>query len=93
MNPARLSDKDSFTINRMTPAHWELFGQCLEHDVRLARELREYIVEGNIILRSLSRFCLNFFMNGTERYARMIKDGRPPLGFNPAKKNYLVPEV
>jgi radical SAM superfamily enzyme YgiQ (UPF0313 family) len=93
MDPARLSDKDSFTLNRMTPAHWELFGRCLEHDVRLARELREYIVEGNVILRNLSRFCLNFFMNGTERYARMIRTGNPPPGFDPAKKNYLVPEV
>ncbi len=93
MDPARLSDEDSFTINRMTPSHWELFGRCLEHDVRLARELREYLVEGNVILRGLSRLCLNFFMNGTERYARMIQGGNPPPGFDPAKKNYLVPEV
>jgi radical SAM superfamily enzyme YgiQ (UPF0313 family) len=93
MDPARLSDEDSFTINRMTPSHWVLFGRCLEHDVRLARELREYLVEGNVILRSLSRLCLNFFMNGTERYAQRIIAGHPPAGFDLGKKNYLIPEV
>jgi radical SAM superfamily enzyme YgiQ (UPF0313 family) len=93
MDPARLSDHDSFTAEKMTPAHWQLFGACIEHDVRIGRDLSDLMVGGNVITRILGTFALRYIMRGGERYARALKEGHPPADFDPAEPSYLVPEL
>lgn len=93
MNPARLSDHDSFTADKMTPTHWQLYGACIEHDVRIGRELSHLMVGGNVITRNLGKFALNFIMRGAERYASALKEGHPPEDFDPGKRSYLIPDL
>ncbi|HZD43667.1 MAG TPA: radical SAM protein, partial [Methanomicrobiales archaeon] len=47
MGGSGLSLADSFTVEKMTPAHWALLGSCIEHDVRLARDIKDAIYTGS----------------------------------------------
>lgn len=93
MDPARLSDQDSFTADRMTPAHWQLFGACIEHDVRIGRELCGLMVGGSLISRALGKLALYYIMHSGERYIRALKEGHPPDDFDPGERSYRLPDI
>jgi radical SAM superfamily enzyme YgiQ (UPF0313 family) len=92
MGPAGLSDKDSFTADKMTPSHWELLGVCIEHDMRMVRHMNRYIVDGNAVMTGISRLAMRYMIRGAEKYSRELKQGHPPEGWDINEKSYLVPE-
>ncbi|MBP1929517.1 radical SAM superfamily enzyme YgiQ (UPF0313 family) [Methanolinea mesophila] len=92
MDPAALSDKDSFTAEKMTPSHWELLGVCIDHDMRMVRRMNRYIVEGNMVLTAIARLAMRYMVRGAEKYSREMKQGQPPAGWDITARNYLVPE-
>lgn len=93
MDPARLSNHDSFTAGKMTPAHWQLYGACIEHDIRIGRELSGLMVGGNIITRFLGKIALMHIIKGGERYVSALKEGHPPDEFDPEEPSYLIPDL
>lgn len=92
MGPSRLSSEESFTVSKMTPEHWTLFGKCLEHDVKLARKLGETLLGGNFLLKRIARYAMNRFIDGAEISAQTMKKGEPPNDYGSECK-YLIPEV
>jgi hypothetical protein len=93
MDPARLSNHDSFTAGKMTPAHWQLYGACIQHDIRIGRELSGLMVGGNIITRFLGKIVLMHIIRGGEKYVSALKEGRPPDEFDPEEPSYLIPDL
>ena len=93
MGPAGLSDKNSFTADKMTPPHWELLGICIEHDMRIVRRMNRYIVDGNMVMTGIARLAMRYMIRGAEKYSRELKQGHPPEGWDINAKSYLVPEL
>jgi radical SAM superfamily enzyme YgiQ (UPF0313 family) len=91
MDPAALSDKESFTIDRMRPAHWQLMAKCVEHDVRVARDLIRQVPVGNILMKGLFSLATGYMMRGATKSISTMKQGLPPL--NLTTRSYLVPQV
>ena len=91
MAGAQLSEAESFTVEKMTPAHWVLFGQCLQHDIDLGRNLKEQILPGNPIFRAIGGAFLNRLLKGAERYSKVMLQGLPPREYNADEKNYRNP--
>jgi radical SAM superfamily enzyme YgiQ (UPF0313 family) len=93
MDPARLSESKSFSATQMTPARWQLFGACMEHDVQVAHGLSHTLTGGGIISLTIGRLAVHYLLKGAERYAVPLKEGHPPEGFDPQKKSYVVPDL
>ena len=39
MRGSALDNKETFTMKKMTPEHWQLFGECIDHDLKVVPEL------------------------------------------------------
>ncbi len=93
MGNSGLSLAESFTVEKMTPAHWALLGSCIEHDVRLARGLRDAVYTGSWPLRMLGRYVSERLIKGGEEFARGLKGGTSPPDYSSSTKNYLIPDI
>ncbi len=91
MDPAALSDKESFTIDRMKSAHWQLMAKCVEHDIRVVRELVRTVPVGNIVMKGLFSLATGYMMRGVSNSISTMKQGLPPLDL--AGRSYLIPRV
>jgi radical SAM superfamily enzyme YgiQ (UPF0313 family) len=92
MGDSTLSREESFTVEKMTPAHWRLVGACMEHDVRLARMMRDSIIAGNPLIKRLGYYTSDRLIGNAEEFAGKIRDGNPPRDYAACKENFLVPE-
>lgn len=92
MGTSFLSEEKSFTVDKMTPAHWMLVGECVEHDVKLAKQLSHYFIERQPLIRMLSGYAMNKFIKGAEICARRMKDGYPPQDYT-SSTSYLNPQI
>jgi len=92
MGSSFLSEEKSFTVDKMTPAHWMLVGECIEHDVRLAKQLSHYFIERQPLIRVLSSYAMNKFINGAESCAKRMKDGYPPQDYS-SSNAYINPQI
>lgn len=91
MAGAQLSEAESFTVEKMTPAHWHLFGQCLQHDIDMGRNLKKDILPGNPVTKAIGRAFLNRLLRGAEKYSKVMLQGLPPREYSPEEKNYRNP--
>jgi radical SAM superfamily enzyme YgiQ (UPF0313 family) len=92
MGPSFLCEEKSFTVDKMTPAHWMLVGECIEHDVRLSKQLGKYFIERHPLINMLSGYAMNKFINGAQSCARRMKDGYPPQDYT-SSSSYLNPQI
>ena len=92
MGRSFLSREESFTVDKMTPAHWMLFGECIDHDVKLARQLSHYFIERQPIIRTLNSYAMNKFVSGAENCARRMMDGYPPKDYSNST-SFLNPQI
>ncbi len=93
MGDSTLSREKSFTVEKMTPAHWQLIGSCMEHDVRLARMLEDTIISGNFLIKRLARYASNRLIGNAEAFAELLQDGNAPKDYAADTTNYLIPDV
>jgi radical SAM superfamily enzyme YgiQ (UPF0313 family) len=92
MGPSFLSEEKSFTVDKMTPSHWMLVGECIEHDVKLAKQLSPQFIERQPFIRMLSSYAMNKFITGAERSAKKMKNGNPPQDYT-SSAIYLNPQI
>jgi hypothetical protein len=50
-------------VDKMKPAHWMLFGECLDHDVRLSKRFSSNFIECHPLIRILSSYTMNKSIN------------------------------
>ena len=91
MTPSALSDKESFTVEKMLPAHWQLLAACTEHDLRVIRELLPRISAGNPLMKASLFLAIWYMRHHIEKVVDVMKEGNPPLDLS--RKSYLVPEI
>lgn len=91
MSPTALSDRESFTIDKMLPAHWQLLAACTEHDLKVVREMLPKMPVGNIFLKGIMNLAVWYMSGAAGSYISTMKAGNPPLDLT--AKRYLVPEV
>ena len=92
MDHSRLSREQSFTVEKMTPAHWSLAGLCLEQDLKVLRELKDLYRDGNFLVRKVWSVVLDYLINNADSYIDLLKEGNPPKTYEGQAK-YLVPEI
>lgn len=82
MRGSLLDAEETFTIAKMTPAHWQLMGECIEHDLSILPMLiREY--RNTISLKSwLLVRVANWMAKKLRRYVNMMKQGQSPTARN-----------
>jgi radical SAM superfamily enzyme YgiQ (UPF0313 family) len=76
-----LDSKQTFTIKKMTPEHWQLLGECLEHDLNVVPKLFRFLdsTSGGFIKNWLFYFTVKNISNGLKKYANSMKRGEPPI--------------
>ena len=76
-----LDSKQTFTIKKMTPEHWQLLGECLEHDLNVVPKLFRLLdsTSGGFIKNWLFYFTVKHITNGLKKYANSMKGGEPPI--------------
>ncbi|RZN37233.1 MAG: radical SAM proteinB12-binding domain-containing radical SAM protein [Methanophagales archaeon ANME-1-THS] len=92
MRGTMLDNEETFTIAKMTPEHWQLMGECLDHNLTVMPVLlREYQKSKSIGSWLLAR-AANWMANRLKRYVKMMKQGQPPTERKEVSK-WLNPDV
>ena len=87
MHGSALSMEESFAVESMTPEHWKVMGACLEHDVRVTREIKgKYAKGAPIFLRWLFDLAVRILVRGAEKYIDKMKRGEPPRDYSKFRK-------
>ncbi|KXA96214.1 hypothetical protein AKJ37_05770, partial [candidate division MSBL1 archaeon SCGC-AAA259I09] len=82
MEGSHLSEEKSFTAEDMLPEHWQVIGECLEHDAQVSREMKDSIqMEGSIKGRLLD-WLTDYLIGNGEKYAQEMKEGSPPADYD-----------
>jgi radical SAM superfamily enzyme YgiQ (UPF0313 family) len=94
MRGSVLDSEQTFTIKKMTPEHWQLLGECLEHDLNVVPKLlRFYDKTGSDFIQTwLFYFTVKYMTNGLKRYASDMKRGEPPTA-RTKESTWLNPEI
>lgn len=93
MKGARLSEAESFTVEKMTPSHWVLFGKCIQHDSALGRRLKKEILPSNPVTRAIGGAFLGRLLRGADKYAKVMLQGLPPREYSKDEPNYRDPKL
>lgn len=89
MAGARLSEAESFGLEKMTPAHWTLFGKCMEHDFTVARQVKGAVLEGPL-WRLIGGLFINTFIRRGSGITKTMLNGLPPIDYT-GRSNFREP--
>ena len=80
MQGSTLDNNDTFTIAKMMPEHWQLLGECVEHNLAiLPALLRRYKnTYGGFIKSGLLYLAAKHMADASQRYVNTMKRGEPP---------------
>ncbi len=92
MRGSVLDNEETFTMAKMTPEHWQLFGECIDHNLKIVPELmREYKSTRSIKSWLLSASAERI-TNALKKYVNQMKQGEPPTERTEVSK-WLNPEI
>ena len=94
MRGSALDGEETFTMEKMTPEHWQLFGECIDHNLKVAPELmRKYKnAKGELIKSWLLSAAAERMANALKKYVNQMKQGEPPTERREVSK-WLNPEI
>ena len=80
MRGSALDNKETFTMKKMTPEHWQLFGECIDHDFTVVPELISIYKTGSsgAIKSLLLRAGAKYITNALQKYVGQMKRGESP---------------
>ena len=92
MRGSVLNNEETFTIAKMTPEHWQLMGECIDHDLKIAPKLmREYRNTKGIKSWLLSSAATHM-AKALNKYVNTMKRGESPTGRSEVSK-WLNPDI
>ncbi|MHC1610250.1 MAG: B12-binding domain-containing radical SAM protein [Candidatus Methanospirareceae archaeon] len=92
MHGSALDNEESFTMPKMTSEHWQLMGECIDHDLNILPELiREYKSTGGIKSWLLNSAATRM-AKALKRYVSTMKRGEPPTERKEVSK-WLNPDI
>ena len=92
MRGTTLDSEETFTMAKMTPEHWQLMGECIDHNLNLVPKLmREY--KNNKGVKSwLLSAAAHYMAKELKRYVKKMKRGEPPTERREMSK-WMNPEI
>ncbi len=92
MRGSALDSEESFTMAKMTPEHWQLMGECIDHDLKVVPELMREYKNTNGIKSWLLSATAERMANALNKYVNAMKRGEPPTERREVSK-WLNPDI
>jgi radical SAM superfamily enzyme YgiQ (UPF0313 family) len=82
MRGSSLDCKETFTVKKMTREHWQLLGECLDHDLNVVPQLlRRFDANGSgLIPGRLLAISVRRITKGLKKYVQAMRRGESPIG-------------
>lgn len=77
---------------KMTPEHWQLFGECIDHDLKIVPELMSEYKSTKGIKSWLLSAAAKRMANVLKKYVNKMKKGEPPTERREVSK-WLNPDI
>jgi radical SAM superfamily enzyme YgiQ (UPF0313 family) len=91
MRGSHLDQEETFTIAKMTPEHWQLMGECIDHNLSIMSKLMK-IYSARGIKSSLLSLAANYMAHGLQKYVHTMKRGESPTERREVSR-WLTPEL
>lgn len=98
MRGSGLNCEGTFTMAKMTPEHWQLFGACVDHDLKVTPKLLSKYKnnnknsKGECVKTWLLSTAAKQMANALRKYVGKMKRGEPPTERREVSK-WLNPEI
>jgi hypothetical protein len=92
MRGSILDNDESFTMAKMTPEHWQLMGECIDHDLKIVPKLMRGYKNSKSIKSWLLSSAATRMANALNKYVNMMKRGEPPTERREVSK-WLNPDI
>ncbi len=94
MRGSVLDNGESFNMRKMTPEHWQLMGECIDHNLNVMPELiRIYKnIKGEFTKSWLLCVTATRMANALKKYVNRMKRGEPPTERREVSK-WLNPDI
>jgi radical SAM superfamily enzyme YgiQ (UPF0313 family) len=94
MRGSVLDSEETFTIRKMTPEHWQLFGECVDHILnvmpKVMREANK--TTSGFVKHWLLYLPIKRFTKPLKRYVDTMRRGEPPTSRGEESK-WLYPDI
>ncbi|MFP4655883.1 MAG: B12-binding domain-containing radical SAM protein, partial [Methanohalobium sp.] len=92
MKGSALDNEESFTMDKMKPEHWQLMGECIEHDLKIAPELLKNYKNDSGIKSWILEYSMKHTGKKVNKYVNRMKRGEPPTDRTEPSK-WLIPNL
>jgi radical SAM superfamily enzyme YgiQ (UPF0313 family) len=92
MRGSALDSDESFTMAKMTPEHWQLMGECIEHNLKVMPELIRIYKNNRSIKSWLLSAAAKHMAKALKKHVNQMKGGEPPTGRREESK-WLNPDI
>jgi len=81
MRGSYLDRQETFTAKKMTREHWQLLGECLDHDLKVVPHLlRRFDKNGSgVVTGRLLEISVKRITHGLKKYVRAMRRGESPI--------------
>ena len=88
-----LANEETFTIAKMKPVHWQLMGECLDHNLSILPQLiHVYMTRTDFAKSWLLRTAANYMASKLKGYVTQMKRGEPPTDRTEASR-WFYPDI
>ncbi|RJS75043.1 radical SAM protein [Methanophagales archaeon] len=92
MRGSALDSEESFTMAKMTPEHWQLMGECIDHDLKIVPKLMREYKNTKSIKSWLLSSAATHMANALNKYVNTMKRGESPTERSEVSK-WLNPDI
>jgi hypothetical protein len=92
MRGSVLDSEETFTLAKMTPEHWQLLGECIDHNLNLTPELMRGYNSAKGLKSSLFCLAARYMANALQKYVNTMKRGESPTERREVSK-WLNPDL
>ncbi|MBK5191494.1 MAG: B12-binding domain-containing radical SAM protein [Methanosarcinales archaeon] len=92
MRGSILDNEETFTIAKMTPEHWQLMGECIDHDLNIVPKLMREYKNTRGIKSWLLSIAAKHMATALNKYVNTMKRGESPTERRGVSK-WLSPDI
>ncbi|MFZ2070467.1 MAG: radical SAM protein [Halobacteriota archaeon] len=78
MRGSTLDSEETFTMAKMTSEHWQLMGECIDHNLKVMPELMRRYRNNKSIKSWLLSAAANYMAKALHGYVKKMRRGEPP---------------
>ncbi len=92
MRGSVLDNEESFNMAKMTPEHWQLMGECVDHDLKVVPRLLRMYRKDRSIKSWLLSLAATRMSKMLQKYVDKMRRGEPPTDRHEISK-WLNPDI